>query len=140
MAPTEWKLSTITPESKRLSKALGRINLPLHRCPTHPGEMILEDFLKPLGVSQRQLAKDIRLPYRQVNEIINGRRGITAPIALRLAIYLGMSVGFWMNMQLSWDLYVALKSDEEILNGIEPLPRPDMPELLKLAGIEEKSA
>ena len=133
-------MATITPESKRLSKALGRIVLPSHRCPTHPGEIILEDFLKPLGVSQRQLADGLRLPYRHVNEIINGRRGITAPIALRLAVYLGMSVEFWMNGQRAWDLYFALQADEEILNGIEPLPRPDMPELLKLAGMEEKSA
>ena len=109
---------------------LGHVQVKEGGPPIHPGEMILEEFLKPLGISQRQLAKDISIPYRQVNEIINERRPVTPAIALRLARYLGMSVGFWMNMQLSWDLYFALQSDEEILNGIEPLPRPDMPELL----------
>jgi addiction module HigA family antidote len=102
--------------------------------------MILEEFLKPLGVSQRQLAGAIQVPYRQVNEIINARRPVTPTIALRLTRHLGMSVGFWMNLQLRWDLYHAIKADEEVLNAIEPLPRPDMPELLKLAGIEEQSA
>ncbi len=131
---------TTTLKSKDLSKVLGRMNLPTHRPPTHPGKFILEDFLKPLGVSQRQLAEAIQLPYHQVNEIINKRRPVTPAIALRLAIYLGMSVEFWMNLQLRWDLYHAIKADEEVLNAIEPLPRPDLPELLKLAGIEEQSA
>ena len=128
-------MSTITTESKNIKKALGRINLPTNRPPTHPGEMVLEDFLKPLGISQRQLANAIHLPYRHVSEIIHGRRPITAPIALRLAVYLGMSAEFWMNGQRAWDLYFALQSDKEILDTIEPLPRPDMPELMKLAGL-----
>ena len=140
MALTEWKLSTITTESKNVKKALGRMNLPTNRPPPHPGEIVLEDFLKPLGISQRQLADAIHLPYRYVSEILHGRRSITAAVALRLAIYLRMSVEFWMNGQRAWDLYHALQSDEKILKAIEPLHRPDLPELMKLAGIEEKDA
>ena len=102
--------------------------------------MLLEEFLKPLNVSPEQLAEAIHLPCWQVNEIINARRPVTPTIALRLTRHLGMSVGFWMNLQLRWDLYHAIKADEEVLNAIEPLPRPDMPELMKLAGIEEQSA
>lgn len=113
------------------------MNLPTNRPPTHPGEMVLEDFLKPLGISQRQLADAIHLPYRHVSEIIHGRRPVTAPIALRLAIYLGMSVEFWMNGQRAWDIYHALQSEERVLTAIEPLHRPDLPDLMKLAGIEE---
>lgn len=100
--------------------------------------MLHEEFLKPLGVSQKQLAEAIQVPYRQINEIINGQRPVTPSLALRLAKYIGMSTTFWMNLQLTWDIYFALQSDEEILNEIEPLPRPDLPELLKLAGLEKE--
>ena len=94
--------------------------------PTSPGEMLLEEFLKPLGISQRELARAIRLPYRQVNEIVNERRAVTPAIALRLTRYIGMSVGFWMNLQLAWDLYHAAQDEAEILCEIEPFPRPDL--------------
>ena len=94
--------------------------------PTSPGEMLLEEFLKPLGISQRELARAIRLPYRQVNEIVNERRAVTPTIALRLTRYIGMSVGFWMNLQLAWDLYHAAQDEAEILCEIEPFPRPDL--------------
>ena len=88
--------------------------------------MLLEEFLKPLGISQRQLARDLRLPYRQVNDIINERRQLTPAIALRLTRYIGMSVGFWMNLQLAWDLYHAAQQEAETLSQIEPFPRPDL--------------
>ena len=100
--------------------------VPECRPPTSPGEMLLEEFLKPLGISQRQLAHAIRLPYRQVNDIVNERRQITPSIALRLTRYIGMSVGFWMNLQLAWDLYHAAQGEAEILSEIEPFPRPDL--------------
>lgn len=105
--------------------------------PTHPGEMLLEEFLKPLGISQRQLARALRLSYRQVNDIVNERRQITPAIALRLTRYIGMSVGFWMNLQMAWDLYHAAQSEAEILGEIEPFPRPDLTELTEL---KEKSS
>ena len=125
-------------ETKDPTRFFGYVGaVPKHRTPTSPGEMLLEEFLKPLGVSQRQLADAIHLPYRQINQIVNGRRPVTPAIALRLTRYIGMSVGFCMNLQLAWDLYHASQAEAETLSKIEPLPRPDMPELLKLAGLDE---
>ena len=94
------------------------IRIPTHRPPTHPGEMLLEEFLTPLGLTQRELADAIHVPYQRINEIINGRRGITPSTALRLAKYFGMSADFWMNLQLRWDLYHAQQSERETLKAI----------------------
>ena len=97
------------------------IRIPTHRTPTHPGEMLLEEFLKPMGITQRELATAINVPYQRVNEIINGRRGVTPNTALRLAKAFGVSAGFWMNIQLRWDLYFAKKSESDIIDDIKPL-------------------
>lgn len=97
------------------------IRIPTHRDPTHPGEMLLEEFLSPLGITQRQLAEAIQVPYQRVNEIINRRRGVTPSTALRLARFFSNTPDFWMNVQLRWDLYHALQSEEKMLKGIEPL-------------------
>ena len=97
------------------------VRVPTHREPTHPGEMLLQEFLNPMGLTQRELADGIRVPYQRVNEIVNGRRGITPSTALRLAKYFGNSEGFWMNLQLRWDLYHARKSEERGLQTIRPL-------------------
>lgn len=97
------------------------IRIPTHRAPTHPGEMLLEEFLKPMGLTQRELAQEIHVPYQRINEIINGRRGITPSTALRLAKFFGMSPDFWMNVQLRWDLYFAQHSEAEHLETIKPL-------------------
>ena len=94
--------------------------------PASPGEMLREEFLKPLGISQRKLADATGLPYRQVNGIIRGRRPVTPAIALRLTRYLGMSVGFWLNLQLALDLYNAAQAEAETLARIQPYPRPDL--------------
>lgn len=96
------------------------IRIPTDRAPTHPGEMLLEEFLKPMGMTQRQLAQAIRVPYQRINEIVNGRRGMTPSTALRLEKFLGMSSSFWMDLQLRWDLYHAQKQDEKELERIEP--------------------
>ena len=72
--------------------------MPTHRTPTHPGEMLLEEFLKPMDITQHNLANAINVPYQRVNEIINGRRGITPSTALRLAKAFGVSADFWMNI------------------------------------------
>ena len=72
--------------------------------PIHPGEILSEDFLKPLAVSQYRLAKDIGVPPRRINEIILGKRGVTADTALRLAHYLGTSPDVWMNLQARYEL------------------------------------
>lgn len=96
------------------------VRVPTHRPPTHPGEMLLEEFLVPAGITQRELADAIHVPYQRVNEIVNGRRGVTPATALRLARFLGTSPAFWMNLQLRWDLYHAQRSEAEALKHIEP--------------------
>lgn len=96
------------------------IRIPTHRAPTHPGEMLLEEFLNPMGLTQRELAQAIHVPYQRINEIVNGRRGVTPSTALRLAKFLGMSASFWMNLQLRWDLYYAQQSEEQELEAIRP--------------------
>jgi len=80
--------------------------------------MLLEEFLKPMHLSQRDLARGIRVPYQRVNELVNGRRGITPATALRLAKFFGNTPDFWMNLQLRWDLYRAQKSEAEALKAI----------------------
>jgi len=72
--------------------------------PVHPGEILLEEFLKPMGLSQYQLAKDINVPPRRINEIVHGERSVSADTALRLSRYFGMSENFWMNLQARYDL------------------------------------
>src|SRR5512139_1409778 len=81
--------------------------------PIHPGEILLEEFLKPLNVSQYRLAKDISVPARRINEIVHGKRSITADIALRLARYFGLSERFWLNLQARYDL----ETEKEKLKG-----------------------
>ena len=99
------------------------IRVPTHREPTHPGEMLLEEFLKPMELSQRDLADGIRVPYQRVNELINRRRGITPATALRLAKYFGNTPGFWMNLQLRWDLYQAQQNEAAALRTIRPVKK-----------------
>lgn len=98
------------------------IRVPTHRLPTHPGEMLLEEFLTPMSLTQRELAAAIHVPYQRINEIINGRRGITPSTALRLAKFFGMSASFWMNLQLRWDLYQTQQAEAQELETIEPYP------------------
>jgi antitoxin HigA-1 len=95
------------------------IRVPTHREPTHPGEMLLEEFLKPMSLSQKDLADGIHVPYQRVNELVNKRRGMTPSTALRLAKFLGTSADLWMNLQLRWDLYQAGISEAEELKRIK---------------------
>jgi addiction module HigA family antidote len=96
------------------------VRIPTHREPTHPGEMLLEEFLVPMGITQRELAASIHVPYQRVNEIVNQRRGITPSTALRLARFFGISEDFWMNLQLRWDLFRAKQTEAEELKSIRP--------------------
>lgn len=89
--------------------------------PIHPGEMLMEDFLEPLGVSQYRLAQAIGVPGRRINEIVHGTRRISADTALRLSRYFGMSDGFWMNLQAHYDLEVEKDRLRATLDDIEPL-------------------
>lgn len=82
--------------------------------------MLLEEFLIPVGITQRELAGAIHVPYQRINEIVNGRRGVTPSTALRLARFFGTSAGFWMNLQLRWDMYHTQQSEAEHLKKIRP--------------------
>src|SRR5688572_447577 len=85
--------------------------LPKNGPPTHPGEMLLEEFLKPLGMTQVKLAERIHVSYPRVNEIIKGKRAITPDTALRLSKLFGTTAEFWLNGQRNWDLWQALHSE-----------------------------
>ncbi len=97
------------------------IRIPTHREPTHPGEMLLEEFLKPMLLSQRDLADRIHVSYQRVNELVNRKRGVTPGTALRLAKFFGTSADFWMNLQLRWDLYQAGRAEVDELKRIKRL-------------------
>lgn len=85
--------------------------------------MLLEEYLIPMGLTQRELAYAIGVPYQRVNELINGRRGMTPGTALRLARYFGTSPDYWMNLQLRWDLYHAERAEAAQLQQIRPYAR-----------------
>ena len=85
--------------------------------PIHPGEILLEDFLEPMGISQYRLAKDISVPPRRINEIVHGKRSITADTALRLGRFFHMSPQFWLNLQTRYDLEMTEDSLAGRLDG-----------------------
>ena len=104
-----------------------------HRSPTHPGEMLLEEFLRPIGLTQRELAAKLHVPYQRTNELVRGRRGVRPGTPFfdnvhysqpyywlnqRLAKFFGTSAAFWLNLQLRWDLYHAQRSEAEELKKI----------------------
>ena len=97
------------------------VRIPTNREPTHPGEMLREEFLVPMGITQKELAKAIHVPYQRVNEIINKKRGVTPSTALRLAKFFGVSEEFWINLQLRWDLYKAKQAESKELKTIRPM-------------------
>lgn len=84
--------------------------VPQRREPTHPGAMLLEEFLRPYGMTQRELAEQIGVSYPRVNELVHGKRGVTPDTALRLAQLFGMEPLFWLNLQMTWDLYQASRA------------------------------
>jgi addiction module HigA family antidote len=89
--------------------------------PVHPGEILQEEFLAPLGVSQYQLAKAVDVPARRINEIVHGQRRITADTALRLSRYFGTSERFWLNLQARYDLEIEKDRLGDELDDIRPL-------------------
>ena len=91
--------------------------------PLHPGEVLNEEFLLPLGLSQNRLALDIRVPARRINEIVHGKRRITADTALRLAKYFDMSAQFWLGLQMDYDLDLAMDQlSEKIETEVQTYP------------------
>lgn len=122
---TKLRSRTITkPRSRhgKPSQPLVARRLPAKRPPTHPGEMLLEEFLKPLGISQSAFAVRLGISFPRLNEIIRGKRGVTPDTALRLAHVLGMSADFWLGLQQDWDLWHALRSKKAAaIARLEPL-------------------
>ncbi len=94
------------------------IRIPKNRRVTHPGEMLREEFLAPMGITQQALANAIRVPFQRVNEIVGGKRGLTPSTALRLAKFFDMSPGFWLNLQMVYDLQQAETKESDILKTI----------------------
>jgi addiction module HigA family antidote len=100
------------------------VRVPTRGPPAHPGEMLLEEFLKPLGLSQTALAEELGVSYPRINELVHGKRGITPDTALRLERLFGMEAQFWLNLQLVWDLYEAQHSlAARHIRKIRRLPR-----------------
>lgn len=95
------------------------VRIPTHKQPTHPGEMLLEEFLHPMHITQRELADAIHVPYQRVNELVNQKRGITPSTALRLARFFGVSADFWLNLQIRWDLYKTQQAEQDDLAEIQ---------------------
>ena len=97
------------------------VRIPTDRTPTHPGDVLLEEFLRPSGLTQRDLAGAIGVPFQRVNEIVRGRRGITPSTALRLGKFFETTPDFWLNLQLRWDLHHVRRSEARHLDRIAPL-------------------
>lgn len=95
------------------------VRIPTNRPPTHPGEMLREEFLVPMTISQKDLATAVHVPFQRINELVNQKRGVTPSTALRLAKFFGMSADFWLNLQMRWDLYKARHLEEEELETIQ---------------------
>jgi addiction module HigA family antidote len=119
--PTTSKSRIIT-RHPRPRRPLVRRRLPTALPPTHPGEMLLEEFLKPLGISQSAFAIRLGVSFPRLTEIVRGRRSVTPDTALRLAQVTGMSADFWLGLQSDWDLWHALRSkDAKRIGHLEPL-------------------
>ena len=112
----------VNADSPGRSRALVARRLPRRRPPTRPGEMLLEEFVKPLGITQSELAIRLGISFPRLNEIIRGKRSITSDTALRLARVLGMSADFWLGLQMDWDLWHAMHaSAASEIHRLEPL-------------------
>jgi antitoxin HigA-1 len=110
-----------TRSKSQITTDVGR-RLPRKRPPTHPGEMLLEEFVKPLNLTQTKLARLLDVSYPRLNEIIKGRRSVTPDTALRLSRVLGMSADFWLGLQQDWDLWNTMNSPEaKLINRLKPL-------------------
>jgi len=97
--------------------------LPTKRPPTHPGEMLLLEFLEPLGLTQVELAQRIGVPFQRINQIVKQKRAVTPDSALRFAQLLGTTPEYWLNLQQNWDLYEAMTSASREISRIKPLKR-----------------
>ena len=122
--PTKSKSRTTTKRATSVPRTLVRRRLPTEMPPVGPGEMLLEEFLKPLGISQSAFAIRLGVSFPRLNEIIRGKRAVTPDTALRFAQVTGMSADFWLGLQSDWDLWHALRSkDAKRIAKLTPLPR-----------------
>lgn len=96
------------------------IRIPTDRVPTHPGEMLLQEFLIPMSITPQELATATRLPSDFIDALIKGDSSVNANVGLRLARFFGVSADFWMNLQLRWDLYQAQREEADALQSIQP--------------------
>ena len=120
--PTMSKSRTIT-KTTAVAPLVQR-RLPTHRPPTHPGEMLLEEFLAPLGLSQSAFALQLGVSFPRLNEVINAKRSVTPDTALRFAQVTGMSADFWLGLQQDWDLWHLLRSKAAVqIARLKRLPR-----------------
>jgi addiction module HigA family antidote len=127
--PMQLKSQTTTRRAARGPRAGGETlisrRLPRMRPPTPPGEMLLEEFLKPLGITQSALAIRLGISFPRVNEIVRGKRAVTPDTALRLARVLGMSADFWLGLQQDLDLWHAMQGkNAAAIAALEPIQRP----------------
>lgn len=104
------------------------MRIPKYREPTHPGEMLREEFLLPMNITQRELAEAIHVPYQRVNELINKKRGVTPSTALRLGKFFGTTPDFWLNLQIRVELFKAQATEKEDIESIQ-----DYQQLQKMA-------
>ena len=95
------------------------VRIPTKRKPTHPGEMLRDEFLVPMNISQRDLANTIHVPYQRINELVNKKRGVTPSTALRLGKFFGVSADFWLNLQIRCDLFKAQTTEKRELDSIQ---------------------
>jgi addiction module HigA family antidote len=95
------------------------MRVPTHRKPTHPGEMLREEFLVPMNITQRELAEAVHVPYQRINELVNQKRGVTPSTALRLGKFFGVSPDFWLNLQMRWELYKAQNTEKNEIESIQ---------------------
>ena len=95
------------------------MRIPTNREPTHPGEMLREEFLLPMNITQRELADAIHVPYQRINELVNKKRGVTPSTALRLSKFFGVSPDFWLNLQMRSELFKAQNIEHKDLESIQ---------------------
>ena len=122
--PTTLKSRTTI--NRQVRDGLVARRLPRRRPPTHPGQMLRDEFLVPLGITQSELAARLGVSFPRLNEIVRGKRGVTPDTALRLARVVGMSADFWLGLQQDWDLWHAMHSDQAAeIKRLKPLGRSD---------------
>lgn len=95
------------------------VRIPTDRQPTHPGEMLVEEFLDPMQITRQQLAEAIHVSYQKIDELINQNDSVNPSIALRLARFFGVSADFWLNLQIRWDLYQTQQAEQMELDAIQ---------------------